>query len=76
MQLVKPIVWYAVFAWSGTRSCNYLIPKLFEMMTLTNTFDVATTSSLCTTGIKVYWENYFTAGNHTLPNNVTWAGSE
>jgi hypothetical protein len=76
MQLYQPVAKYLFLTWAKGLSCTYILPKLFTLLSETNTLNAPTTTSLCDTGIQMFFDNYFTAGNEAVPYNFIWAGSE
>ena len=67
MQIYSPMIKLGLLSWGKWLSCDWIMPKLFTYFEYTNTLDAITSTSMCNQGIKMYFDNYFTAGNEALP---------
>ena len=74
MKLYKPIIWYVIFYWSNSMACNLLTSKAIDAMGVTTTYTDEEQLDLCTTGVKMYWEQFFYGGAvSNQPYDLSWS---
>ena len=65
MFVYKPLTWYILFMWTQNFACSALINPVFDIYgsaLATNTLTSEEQTTICKTGVKKYWEQFFYGG--------------
>jgi len=74
MTFYKPLIWYLIIGWSENTLCDYLTTKVLDIFVTENTLTSSEQLSICTTGVEMYWEQFYYGGSiDNQPYDLSWA---
>ncbi len=76
MKAYKPIIWYLIFGWAQSFGCDLLTSKVIDLFVTTDTLTDTEKTEICTTGVKMYWEQFYYGGSiDNQPYDLGWSWS-
>lgn len=76
MTFYKPLIWVIVIGWSQSFACGYIMTQVLNAFVTEDTLTDTEKSDICSTGIEMYWEQFFYGGAiGNQPYDLAWSWS-